>query len=101
MDGSFDETGNTRSRQPSPGTWAGANDDRAHAGADDQALVTTAAGLFAAIPAVVGYNLLLARARRLGGRIDRFVLGFASIAETQIEAGRAASAAVEAGKIRV
>ena len=66
-----------------------------------EALVTTAAGLFAAIPAVVGYNLLLARARRLGGRIDRFVLGFASIAETQIEAGRAASAAVEAGKIRV
>ena len=66
-----------------------------------EALVTTAAGLFAAIPAVVGYNLLLARARRLGGRIDRFVLGFASIAETQIEAGRTASAAVEAGKIRV
>src|SRR6266699_1266730 len=66
-----------------------------------EALVTTAAGLFAAIPAVVGYNLLLARARRLGGRIDRFVLGFASIAEMQIEAGRAASAAVEAGKIRV
>ena len=66
-----------------------------------EALVTTAAGLFAAIPAVVGYNLLLARARRLGGRIDRFVLGFASIAESQIEAGRAASAVVEAGKIRV
>src|SRR6266699_3884087 len=63
--------------------------------------VTPFTGLFGAIPAVVGYNLLLARARRLGGRIDRFVLGFASIAEMQIEAGRAASAAVEAGKIRV
>ncbi len=66
-----------------------------------EALVTTAAGLFAAIPAVVGYNLLLARARRLGGRIDRFVLEFASIAESQIETHRAASAAVEAGKIRL
>src|SRR4029077_10520961 len=66
-----------------------------------EALVTTAAGLFAAIPAVIGYNLLLARARRLGGRIDRFVLEFVSIAESQIETHRAASAGVEAGKIRL
>ena len=66
-----------------------------------EALVTTAAGLFAAIPAVIGYNLLLARVRRLGGRIDRFVLEFASIAETQIETHRAGGAAVEAGKIRL
>ncbi len=66
-----------------------------------EALVTTAFGLFAAIPAVIGYNLLLARARRLGGRIERFVLEFASIAETQIEAGRAASVTAEAGKIRL
>ena len=66
-----------------------------------EALVTTAAGLFAAIPAVVGYNLLLGRARRLGGRIDRFVLEFISVAETQIESHRSASAAVEAGKIRM
>ncbi|OLE65703.1 MAG: hypothetical protein AUG03_03455 [Acidobacteria bacterium 13_1_20CM_2_68_14] len=66
-----------------------------------EALVTTAAGLFAAIPAVIGYNLLLARARRLGGRIDRFVLEFASIAESQIETHRAGSAAVEAGKVRL
>lgn len=66
-----------------------------------EALVATAAGLFAAIPAVIGYNVLLARARRLGGRIDRFVLHFASIAESQIEAGRTASAAAEAAKIRL
>jgi len=66
-----------------------------------EALVTTAAGLFAAIPAVIGYNLLLARARRLGGRNDRFILEFASIAETQIETHRSGSAAVEAGKIRL
>ncbi|HEV8702504.1 MAG TPA: MotA/TolQ/ExbB proton channel family protein [Candidatus Polarisedimenticolia bacterium] len=66
-----------------------------------EALVTTAAGLFAAIPAVIGYNVLLARARRLGGRIDRFVLHFASIAETQIEAGRTAAATAEAAKVRL
>ena len=66
-----------------------------------EALVATAAGLFAAIPAVIGYNVLLARARRLGGRIDRFFLHFASIAESQIEAGRTASAAAEAAKIRL
>jgi biopolymer transport protein TolQ len=66
-----------------------------------EALVTTAAGLAAAIPAVIAYNLLLARARRLGGRIERFVLTFASIAETQIESGRAPAAHVEAGKVRL
>ena len=65
-----------------------------------EALVATAAGLFAAIPAVVGYNFLLARARRLSGRIERFVITFAALAESQIEAGRA-PAAVEAGKSRL
>jgi len=66
-----------------------------------EALVTTAAGLAAAIPAVVAYNILLARARRLGGRLDRFVLTFQSLAEQQIEAGRSAAAAVEAGGVRL
>jgi biopolymer transport protein TolQ len=60
-----------------------------------EALVTTAAGLFAAIPAVVGYNLLLARARRLGARIDRFVPQFLALAESQIDSGRPAAAAAE------
>jgi biopolymer transport protein TolQ len=64
-----------------------------------EALVTTAAGLAAAIPAVVGYNLLLARARRLGARIDRFVPQFLILAESQLDAARPA-AAVEAGKCR-
>jgi biopolymer transport protein TolQ len=64
-----------------------------------EALVTTAAGLAAAIPAVVGYNLLLARARRLGARIDRFVPQFLILAESQLDAARPA-AAVEAGKFR-
>jgi len=65
-----------------------------------EALVTTAAGLGAAIPAVIGYNLLLARARRLGGRLDRFVLTFTAIADQQIEATRAPQASLEAGKVR-
>jgi biopolymer transport protein TolQ len=66
-----------------------------------EALITTAAGLAAAIPAVIAYNLLNARARRLGARIERFVLEFAGIAESQIDAGRSAAPAAEAGKIRV
>ena len=66
-----------------------------------EALVATAVGLFAAIPAVIAYNLLLGRARRLGGRIERFILGFANVAEAQIEAGRNAALAAEAGKVRV
>ena len=65
-----------------------------------EALVTTAAGLAAAIPAVVGYNLLLARARRLGARIDRFVPQFLSQAESQLDSARP-TATVEAGKFRI
>ena len=65
-----------------------------------EALIATAAGLFAAIPAVVAYNFLLARARRLGGRIERFVLSFGTIAELQLEASRPPAPAVESGKAR-
>jgi biopolymer transport protein TolQ len=65
-----------------------------------EALVATAAGLAAAIPAVIGYNLLLARARRIGARIDRFVPQFMTLAETQIESGRPATAPLEAGNRR-
>lgn len=65
-----------------------------------EALITTAAGLAAAIPAVVGYNLLLARARRLGGRIDRFVPHFLALAEAQLDGARLSNAPIEAGKFR-
>jgi biopolymer transport protein TolQ len=65
-----------------------------------EALVTTAAGLAAAIPAVIGYTLLLARARRLGARIERFVPQFLTLAESQIDPGRPMAAAAEAGKFR-
>ena len=40
------------------------------AGPVSEALVATAAGLFTAIPAVMAYNLLVRRLRRLGGRMD-------------------------------
>lgn len=36
-----------------------------------EALITTAAGLFVAIPAVVGYNFFLKRARRISMEFDR------------------------------
>jgi len=63
-----------------------------------EALVATAAGLAAAIPAVIGYNFLLARARRIGGLIERFVLAFAALAEAQIDLSRSSSGPVEAGQ---
>jgi len=66
-----------------------------------EALVATAAGLAAAIPAVIGYNLLLGRARRMGSRIDRFVTAFASMAEAQIDSVRAPTTPIEAGKLRL
>jgi biopolymer transport protein TolQ len=37
-----------------------------------EALITTAAGLFVAVPAVVGYNQLSARIRIFGSAIDDF-----------------------------
>jgi biopolymer transport protein TolQ len=46
-----------------------------------EALVTTAAGLFVAIPAVVAYNQLLARIRELGNMMDSFSLEFLNAAE--------------------
>jgi biopolymer transport protein TolQ len=66
-----------------------------------EALVATAAGLAAAIPAVIGYNLLLGRARRMGTRIDRFVTAFASMAESQIDSVQAPAAPIEASKLRL
>lgn len=66
-----------------------------------EALVATAAGLAAAIPAVIGYNLLLGRARRMGSRIDRFVTAFASMAETQIDSAQAPATPIEASKLRL
>jgi biopolymer transport protein TolQ len=46
-----------------------------------EALVNTAAGLAAAIPALVGYNYFANRTRRLRARMDDFVLEFLNLAE--------------------
>ena len=41
-----------------------------------EALVATAAGLAAAIPAVIGYNHFLGRLRRMGVVVDEFIADF-------------------------
>ena len=47
-----------------------------------EALVTTAAGLFAAIPAVIAYNHYLQGIRSLAGRMDSFASEFVAKIET-------------------
>jgi len=47
---------------------------RAVAPGISEALITTAAGLFAAIPAVIAYNLLNNQIREFGSRMDDFTL---------------------------
>jgi biopolymer transport protein TolQ len=46
-----------------------------------EALVTTAAGLFAAIPAVVAYNYFVQRVKEFGNLMDDFALEFLNMAE--------------------
>jgi biopolymer transport protein TolQ len=46
-----------------------------------EALVTTAAGLFVAIPAVIAYNQFLGRIKELGNLMDNFSLEFLNAAE--------------------
>ena len=46
-----------------------------------EALINTAAGLAAAIPAVLGYNHFLSRLRRLGVRMDNFISEFLARAD--------------------
>ncbi len=46
-----------------------------------EALVTTAAGLFAAIPAVIAYNGFLQRIKEFGSQMDDFVLEFINMTE--------------------
>jgi biopolymer transport protein TolQ len=48
-----------------------------------EALISTAVGLFAAIPAVIAFNRFAARAERLGNRYDIFVEEFLSILRRQ------------------
>jgi biopolymer transport protein TolQ len=46
-----------------------------------EALITTAAGLFAAIPAVIAYNILLQRIKEFAAQIDDFILEFLNMTE--------------------
>ncbi|MEE9447505.1 MAG: protein TolQ [Arenicellales bacterium] len=53
-----------------------------------EALVATAMGLFAAIPAVIAYNRLATKAERLGSRYEIFMEEFLSIVNRQIVSKR-------------
>ena len=46
-----------------------------------EALVTTAAGLFTAIPAVIAYNIYLQRIKEFGTQMDDFALEFLNMTE--------------------
>jgi biopolymer transport protein TolQ len=60
---------------------AGAATLRAVAPGISEALITTAAGLFAAIPAVIFYNMLTQMIREFGARMDDFGLEFMNAVE--------------------
>jgi biopolymer transport protein TolQ len=61
---------------------AGAASLRAVAPGIAEALITTAAGLFAAIPAVIAYNQYLQSIRGQATRMDNFTMEFVSKIET-------------------
>ncbi len=65
-----------------------------------EALITTAAGLAAAIPAVIGYNYFLGRLRQVNSSMDDFTLRFLAVAELHLE-GVAVAGPVESGKRRI
>ena len=71
---------------------AGAATLRAVAPGISEALITTAAGLFAAIPAVIAYNIFLNNVREFGSRMDDFSLEMMNTIERGV-ANRAPSAA--------
>jgi biopolymer transport protein TolQ len=60
---------------------AGAASLRAVAPGIAEALITTAAGLFAAIPALIAYNYFLQDIRDLGQRLDNFTMEFVAQVE--------------------
>jgi len=66
---------------------AGAASLRAVAPGIAEALVTTAAGLFAAIPAVIAYNHFLHHIKGLATRMDNFTAEFSALLEKQFGQG--------------
>lgn len=63
---------------------AGAATLRAVAPGISEALITTAAGLFTAIPAVIAYNQFMQQIREFGARMDDFGLEFLNIVERPV-----------------
>jgi len=63
---------------------AGAATLRAVAPGISEALITTAAGLAAAIPAVIAYNLILGSIREIAARNDDFALEMLNLVERQL-----------------
>ena len=61
---------------------AGSASLRAVAPGIAEALITTAAGLFTAIPAVIFYNQFLSQIRRAATRMDNFTMEFLSMIES-------------------
>lgn len=62
---------------------AGAASLRAVAPGIAEALITTAAGLFAAIPAVIAYNHFLYTIKEFSTRMDNFTMEFVALVEKQ------------------
>lgn len=62
---------------------AGAASLRAVAPGIAEALITTAMGLFTAIPAVMAYNHFLHHIKQMGARMDNFTMEVASLIEKQ------------------
>lgn len=73
---------------------AGSASFRAVAPGISEALVTTAAGLFVAIPAVIAYNHFLGSVRDFGNRMDNFSMEFLNVSQRNYAAngGRGESA---------
>ena len=63
---------------------AGAATLRAVAPGISEALITTAAGLFTAIPAVIAYNQYMQQLREFGARMDDFALEFLNTIERPV-----------------
>ena len=74
---------------------AGSATLRAVAPGISEALITTAAGLFAAIPAVIAYNLFTQHIREFGARMDDFSLELINEIERAQAAAARQPAAVE------
>jgi biopolymer transport protein TolQ len=64
---------------------AGSATLRAVAPGISEALITTAAGLFAAIPALIAYNIFSSEIRQFGARMDDFALELLNTIEREID----------------